>query len=225
MVRREANDRWSRSGRSARCTSPTGASPVPVSAGAPGSRPQARRETFVTRAGRQEPVRWQEPFSGEQARGPQHEVKPAASTDKQSGSRAAHVTAKATLGAPRPEGAPSPGGVGGAARVQGEVRNTGDPSALPSSRQGGSYKPEAKSSVAQRESEGAVVPVRDVKNNASLGKGPCFGHARRKAKCEGMDGRTVPNHPRARQRADKAREPGRELYATPSVDGERRHRA
>ena len=49
------------------------------------------------------------------------------------------------------------GGVGGAARVQGEVRNTRDPSAQPSSRQGGSYKPKAKASAAQRESEGIVV--------------------------------------------------------------------
>ena len=40
--------------------------------------------------------------------------------------------------------ASSPAGVGGAARVQGEVRNTRDPSASPSSRQGGSYKPKAK---------------------------------------------------------------------------------
>ncbi len=41
--------------------------------------------------------------------------------------------------------APSdPGGVRGAARVQGEVRNTRDPSAQPSSGQGGSYKPKAK---------------------------------------------------------------------------------
>src|SRR3989442_11605069 len=37
-----------------RCTDPAGANPVPVSTGAPGSRPQAREETFVSQAGRQE---------------------------------------------------------------------------------------------------------------------------------------------------------------------------
>jgi RNA-directed DNA polymerase len=40
------------------------------------------------------------------------------------------------------------------------------------SRQGGSYKPKAKSSAAQRKSEGIVVPTRDATNNASGGKGP-----------------------------------------------------
>ena len=52
-----------------------------------------------------------------------------------------------------------------------------------------------------------------AQNNASGGKGPCFGHARRKGKCEGMDGKTVPNHPHVRKHAVKAREPGRELWA------------
>ena len=46
---------------------PAGESPVPVSAGAPGSRPQAGGETRPVRAGRQEP-----PNRGEQQRGRQH---------------------------------------------------------------------------------------------------------------------------------------------------------
>jgi hypothetical protein len=36
-----------------------------------------------------------------------------------------------------------------------------------------SYKPKVKSSDAQRESEGIVVPGRPVEQNAGGGKGPC----------------------------------------------------
>jgi hypothetical protein len=103
----------------------------------------------------------------------------AASSEKQSGSRAAHFTVKAAP-ATVPKRVVGPGGVGGAARVQGEVRNSGDPSASPSSGQGTPYKPVAKSAAAQRESEGAVVPktgarasgTNGVQNNAPGGKCP-----------------------------------------------------
>src|SRR5262245_18891718 len=102
MERRDEAGQQSRprgGGRASRCTSPAGASPVPVSAGAPGSRPQARGEIPVARGGRRKLL------GREQERGPQHEVKPAASTEKQgvsavdrkvAASRAAHFTAKAT---------------------------------------------------------------------------------------------------------------------------------
>ena len=89
------------------------------------------------------------PLRREQARGPQHEVKPAASTELQPESRAAHVTAKATSRA-RQSGdarARGLGGVRGAARVQGDERNTRGPSARPGSGQGASYKPKAKASA------------------------------------------------------------------------------
>jgi hypothetical protein len=139
------------------CASPSGASPVPVSVGAPVSRPQVLEGDLCAQAGYHKPVRWRELHHGERTCGPQLKVKPAASTQLQPGGRADHVTAKATLGAREPKLATSSGGVGGAARVSGEERNTRDPSALPPSRQGGSYKPKAKSSTAQRESEGIVV--------------------------------------------------------------------
>src|ERR1019366_8274907 len=129
----------------------------PVSAEAPDSRPQAPEEIPASRAGYRKPEPRQQPCVGEQVRGPQHEVKPGASTDSQSESRAAHVTAKATFDALVSERALDLGGVMGAARVQGEERNTRGPSAPPQSRQGGSYKPKAKASAAQRESEGIVV--------------------------------------------------------------------
>jgi hypothetical protein len=198
-----------------RCSCPAGASPVPVGVGAPGSRPQVRAETLVARAGRRKPVRRREPCSGEQARGPQHEVKPAASTEEQWESRAAHVTAKAMLDAPGPGQirASSLSGVWGAARVQGWLRNTRDPSASPSSRQGASYKPKAKSSAAQRESEGLVVPSMAATNNAVGGKGPCFGRARGEGKREGMAAKSGPNDPGARTCDVQVRQPQRELWA------------
>ena len=105
--------------------------------------------------------------------------------------------------------------------MQGEVRNTRDPSALPSSRQSVSYKPKAKSSVAQWESEGSVVPetvepstgTNAVKNNAAGGKGPCFGHADGAGKREGMAGKTGPNDPDGRRPSDKVRQLRRQLWA------------
>ena len=163
------------------------------------------------RAGRQEPVRQRELRSGEPARGPQHQVKPAASTHLQPAGRAAHFTAKATsiVGAPKP--AMDCGGVWGAARVQGEVRNTRDPSVPPSSGRGGSYKPKAKSSAVQRESEGIVVPqsvaqaarTNAVKNNAAGGKDPCGGRAEGAGKHERMAGKTDLTTPAAMSRTTK----------------------
>jgi hypothetical protein len=189
------------------CACPTGESPVPVGAEAPGSRPQARGEIHVVRAGRRKPLR------REQQRGPQHEVKLAASKEKQSGSRAAHVTAKATSSALVSERADGPGGAGSAARVDGEVRNTRDPSWPPSSRQGASSKPMAKWSAVKRESEGLVVPRKVATNNASGGKGPCLGHARGEGKREGMAAESGPNDPDACTCDVQVRQPQCELWA------------
>ena len=170
--------------------SPAGASPVRVGDTAPGSRPQARGEIPAARAGRQKPARRSDACNGEQVRGPQHQVKPAAATDEQCERRAEHVTAKATPSA-RAEGLAR---VWGAAREQGASRNRRGPSAPPSSGQDRAYKPKAKSRVVQRESEGIVVPHREasagrtnaVKNNAAGGKGPGLGHARGEGKpCAG----------------------------------------
>src|SRR5213075_1471019 len=183
MVRREEAERTSRDEREALgCTSPTGESPEPVSAGAPGSRSAVRVEIPEAEAGRRKPLR------REQQRGPQHEVKPAASTESQRESRAAHVTAKATSRRPQSGGTRGRdlSGVWGAARVEGEVRNTRDPSAQSLSRQGGSYKPKAKSSAVQRKSEGIVVVKRETKNNVFGAKDPCGERDEREGKREGM---------------------------------------
>jgi hypothetical protein len=224
MVRHEAKAQLNpqgRGGAAACCACPTGESPVPVGVGAPGSRPQVVEEDLCARAGCQEPARRRESRNGEQARGPQHEVKPAASTDLQPAGRAAHVTAKATLLAREPKRAGGCGGVWGAARVQGLVWNVRGPSARPLSGQMSSYKPKAKSRRAQRESEGSVVlpaqaragATKAVGHNAAGGKGRCGGHAELAGKREGMAGATGPNDPVDQASSDKVRPLRRQLWA------------
>jgi hypothetical protein len=165
MVRRDADEGRAVGPGSVCRASATGESPVPVSIGAPGSRSQVPGEIPEARAGRQKPPR------REQERGPQHEVKTAASTEKQSGSRAAHVTAKATPCERAPKLSSGPGGVEVAARAQGEARNARGPSAPPSSGRGGSYEPKAKSNAVQRKSEGLTVASIAATKNAAGAKG------------------------------------------------------
>ena len=154
-------------------------------------------------------------------------MKPAASTEEQCGSRAAHVTAKATL-AVRKSGAAttaSPAGVEGAARAQGSMRNRRDPSAQPASGQSDAHKPKVKTRRVQRESEGIVVPAMVVKNNATGGKGPWGEGAVDGGKREGMAGKTGPNFPDRRKPVDKVRELQRRLWAVAKRQPERRFHA
>ncbi len=213
-MRREEERTKPRSGedQSSSCAFLAGASPASVIAGEPRSRSQVRGRDPGARAGCQKPVKRRKLFSGEHVRGPQHEVKPAASTHLQSGSRAAHVTAKATRDTRAPEHVFLPGGVGGATRVQGRVRNTRDPSAWPRSGQVASYKPKAKSTDAQRKSEGLIVPLIVTLQNVTGGKAPCFGHARSEGKREGMAAKSGPNNPDARTCAVQVQRPQRELW-------------
>lgn len=105
--------------------------------------------------------------------------------------------------------------------MQGQVRNVRGPSAQPLSGQARSYKPKAKSSRAQRESEGIVVlhaqaqaeATKAVRHNAAGGKGPCGGHAEIAGKREGMAGVTGPNDPGGRESDDKVRQLQRQLWA------------
>lgn len=190
----------------------------------------------MSEAERREPGNRREPLTGEQARGPQHEVKTAASAEPQSErvgweptGRADHFTAKATPTARDSQRTEGLGGVEVAARVQGSARNTREPSAQPSSRQGGSYKPKAKSSTAQRKSEGTIVPIapatKAVQNNAAGGKGPWgTGRVDRRGTRKGMDAKR-PNSPRGRSPEDNVRrlqgrlrdvakqQPGRKFHA------------
>jgi len=233
MVRHEAKAKLNpqgRGGAAACCACLTGESPVPVGVGAPGSRPQVVEGDLCARAGCQKPVNRRKPLSREQARGPQHEVKPAASTDLQPAGRAAHVTAKATSTEQGPKRSGDCGGVWGAARVQGQVWNVRGPSARPESGQACSYKPKAKSRRVQRESEGIVVlddgaraaSTKAARHNAAGGKGPCGGHADGAGKREGMAGETGPNDPGGDEPHDKVRQLRRQLWAAAKRAPERR---
>jgi RNA-directed DNA polymerase len=156
----------------------------------------------------------QEPLRREPVRGPQHEVKLAASSDSQSERRAGHSTAKATSRAPQSGGARARelGGVRSAARGHGGERNTRGPSAQPGSGQRDSYKPTAKMGAAQRASEGTVVVGSRATNNARGAKGPCGGNVGRASTREGMTGRTGSNHPGRRESVDKVRQLQRRLW-------------
>lgn len=113
--------------------------------------------------------------------------------------------------------------------MQGSSRNTREPSAQPSSRQGASYKPKAKSNTAQRKSEGTIVPpapaTKAAQNNAAGGKGPWgTGRVDRRGTRKGMDAKR-PNSPRGRSPKDNVRrlqgrlrdvakqQPGRKFHA------------
>lgn len=152
MVRRDGNGE-ERAQASAepvpRCTSPAGESPVRVITGEPGSRPAFEAERPKDEAWCRKPSAAQA-VGGEQQRGPQHQVKPAASSELQSESRAEQVAAKATRSAWKSGYAPSLGGVEGAAGAEGEVRNTRGPSVPPTSGKERAYKPSAKARGAQR---------------------------------------------------------------------------
>jgi hypothetical protein len=191
-----------------RCKVPAGESPVRISVGARGSRPPLGVERPLGEAWCRKPLK-----KGEQVRGPQHEVKPAASTESQSESRAEHVTAKATSAADGSEReAAGLGGVWGAAREQGTLRNTRGPSAPRREPQGGPYKPKAKSGAAQRESEGVVVPEMAMTKNVAGGKGLCFSHATGAGTSEGMAANSGPNNPCGLWIAVKAPQPLRWLW-------------
>jgi len=203
------------------CTVPAGVRPARVSAGAPGSRPPAAAERPTVEAWRQKPPR------REQDGGPQHYVNSAASSDLQSGSRAAQATAKA-MPPERKTGEGSFGGSRGvreAARRQGTVGNRRGPSGRSESGQGAPYKPKAKSAAAQRESEGVVVPTRAAHENTAGGKDPWGGHGGREGKREGMAGKTGPNNPGGRRPVDKVRGLRRRLYVVAKRQPGRRFHA
>jgi hypothetical protein len=200
------------------CTFPAGASPVPVSAEAPGSRSQAAGENRLSQAGCQKPGNQ----SGERASRPQLKVNLAASTEKQWKGRAAHVTAKAKLfavqfGAIHAESHP---GVRRAACLQGKVRNRRGPSAPPVAGQSRAYKPEVKAQGVQRESERVVVPTIAVRQNAAGGKDPWEERVGKQGKREGMLSLERANHPHGRKSAAKVRELGNRLWVVAKPNSE-----
>ena len=95
----------------------------------------------------------------------------------------------------------------------------------PGSGQRGSYKPTAKTSAAQRESEGTVVVSRLATNNAGGAKGPCGGNVGRASTREGMTGTTGSNHPGGRASTDKVRQLQRRLWSAAKRQPGRRFHA
>jgi RNA-directed DNA polymerase len=88
-----------------------------------------------------------------------------------------------------------------------------------------SYKPVVKSSGAQRESDGVVVPLIAV-SNAAGGKGPDFGHVGRGGKREGMTGTARSNYPEGRVRSSsKVRQLQNRLWAAAKQSSGRRFHA
>ena len=81
-----------------------------------------------------------------------------------------------------------------------------------------SYKPMVKSTGAQRESGGVVVP-------GMPGKGPDFGHAGNGGTRQGMAGTTRPTSPHGRLPVDKVRHLQRRLYVAAKRSPERRFHA
>ena len=82
-----------------------------------------------------------------------------------------------------------------------------------------------KSGGAQRESDGVVVPVMAVHDNAAGGKGSDFGHAGSGGKREGMAGTARSNHLHRCEPVDKVRQLQRQLYAAAKRSPERRFHA
>lgn len=206
------------------CTVPAGESPAGVIAGEPRSRPAPEAETPTGEAWCRKPLA-AKTAGGEQQRGPQHQVKPAASSEEQSESRAEHVAAKATRSAGKSGYAPSLGGVEGAARAEGAERNTRDPSAQPTSGKDRPYKPKAKTGGAQRKSEGVVVLTMAARQNAARGKDPCFGVASDGGLGEGMSGGNRSNHPGRQEPDEKVRRLQKKLYVAAKQQKERRFHA
>jgi len=91
------------------------------------------------------------------------------------------------------------------------------------SRQGAPHKPKAKADVAQRKSEGAIVPMMAATKNAVGGKGLGGGYVDEEGTREGMAGKTGPNYPA--RKSDKVQELRRRLWLAAKQSPERRFHA
>jgi group II intron reverse transcriptase/maturase len=96
---------------------------------------------------------------------------------------------------------------------------------LPSSRQGGSYKAKPKSSAAQRESEGIIVPMMVAQKNAAGGKGPWGDRVDEAGTREGMAAKSGPNNPGRRTTGDKVQRLQRRLWIAAKRSSGRRFHA
>jgi len=145
------------------CVYLTGASPVRVITGEPGSRPRSRRENAAAKRGVTGLC------GGSNATG-RNGVNATASTKFQPKGvregRAAHVTAKATDRTRRDPGRVLDlSGVWATARGERQTRNRRDPTWRPTSGKDQAYKAEPKMLGARRESEGSILPRKAGKRN------------------------------------------------------------
>ena len=116
--------------------------------------------------------------------------------------------------------------------MHGLGRNRRGPSAWRASGKDRWYKPMVKSGGGQRESEGVVVPLIGVQQNAPGGKGPHFDHAGGEGKREGMAGTARSSNPGGSppaalpwESAVKVRQLQRKLWAAAKQSPERRFHA
>ena len=127
-------------------------------------------------------------------------------------------------------------GVWRVARAHSVGWNRRDPSAPPASGEDRRYRPMVKSSGGRRESEGVVVPLIGVQQNAPGGKGPHFDHAGGEGRRQGRTGTVRSNHPGGSQPVDpgrrrlmplvgKVRRLHRKLWAAARQSPERRFHA
>ena len=157
---------------SSRRSVPAGESPVRVSAGALGSRPQARGEILAARAGCRKPGE----RDRKQSCGPQRAVnaEQASSDPHPKGDREGrdrHVGSKATDSAPDPERALDLPGVLAAARSEGTVRNRRGPPWWPTSGEAASISAEREVSPCQEGVRGGRS-TGEAADNAVEGRAP-----------------------------------------------------
>ncbi len=170
------------------CSKPAGESPARVNAGAPGSRPPAAVKRPLVEALRQKPLR------REQDSGSQYRANPAASTDIQSRSRGAQLTAEVTSAArkSREESAEDLRRIRGAAPSQGTLGKERCLSARLELGHGVPHKPKAKLTAAQRESEEGILPSMVTQQNAAGEKDSWGGRRGGEGKREGMANKPGP---------------------------------
>jgi len=95
----------------------------------------------------------------------------------------------------------------------------------PSSWLGDANRPRAKGGIAQRKSDGVIVPTKVAPHNAIGGKGHERGCVVDEGKREGMTGTTGSNHPDLRKEVDKVRQLQRRLCAAAKQSPKRRFHA
>jgi hypothetical protein len=142
---------------------PTGVSPVPVGAAAPGSRPQSRRETSAAERG------FESLFGGSERAGCDCSL---VTFTTEEPSRSCHGEGHAHQSRCGSHGGSSRGR-GSCTRAR-PMSERGRPVRPAQSGEERADKPMVKRRGGRRESEGAVVVWIGVQNNAPGAKGPCF---------------------------------------------------